>query len=248
MGLKTQFAKAANVVLRPLRMEMRKKTPYDLTNLTMAGALARARDHGLEIATAIDVGASDGSWSKMLLDIFPDINVLAFEPLEERQAALEAMHAKYPRFGHVGAVAGAEAGEIAFHVSDDLDSSGVGEGSGGKSGRTVPVRSIDDEIAARNLPGPYLVKLDTHGFEVPIFEGAVQTLSNASLLIVEVYTYQLNPTSLRFPGLCQYLEDRGFRPYDMADPMLRTRDRTLWQMDLFFAREDAPFFASSTYS
>ncbi|MBT8416110.1 MAG: FkbM family methyltransferase [Silicimonas sp.] len=246
MGLKTQFAKAANVVLRPLRMEMWKTTPTDLTNLTMQGGLERAKAHGIAFNTAVDVGASDGSWSKLLLGVYPASHVLAFEPLEERTRSLDAMRQTHPRFDYVGAVAGEQAGDVRFHVGDDLDSSGIIDGDTDAS-RSVRVATIDDEIRQRNLPGPYLIKLDTHGFELPILKGAANTLADTSLLIVEVYNFQLTDTSLRFHEMCAHLETLGFRTFDMADPMLRTRDRAFWQMDLFFTRKDAPLFAADTY-
>lgn len=246
MGLKTQFAKAANVFLRPLRMEIRKTSPTDLTNLTMRGCLERIRDHGIAFKSAMDVGASDGSWSKLLLDVFPDCHALAFEPLEEREGSLNAMRNTYQKFDFVRAVAGREEGEVRFHVSSDLNSSGVVEGET-ESSRTVPVATIDNEIARRDLSGPYLIKLDTHGFELPILEGAAKALQDTNILIVEVYNFQLNETSLRFHEMCAHLETLGFHPFDMADPMLRVHDRALWQMDLVFARKDAPIFAVSTY-
>ncbi len=37
-----------------------------------------------------------------------------------------------------------------------------------------PAITIDDAVAHHGLVGPYLLKLDTHGFEVPIIEGAIR--------------------------------------------------------------------------
>ena len=40
---------------------------------------------------------------------------------------------------------------------------------------------LDKEIQKRKLRPPYLLKLDTHGFEIPILEGAKEIISKAEL-------------------------------------------------------------------
>jgi hypothetical protein len=42
------------------------------------------------------------------------------------------------------------------------------------------MRTIDGLVRRNNLGGPYVLKLDTHGFEVPILEGAHAVLAEAS--------------------------------------------------------------------
>ena len=45
--------------------------------------------------------------------------------------------------------------------------------------------------AQYSLPGPHLIKLDTHGYEVPILCGATETLRNTNLLVIETYNFRL---------------------------------------------------------
>ena len=40
--------------------------------------------------------------------------------------------------------------------------------------KVVRETTIDHEIGAYGLPGPYLIKLDTHGYEAPILCGATE--------------------------------------------------------------------------
>ena len=108
--------------------------------------------------------------------------------------------------------------------------------------------TVDAQIRIRQLRGPFLLKLDTHGFEVPIFEGASETLRQTALIIVETYNFHLNAGTLRFPEMCDYLAKKGFRCIDMSDPGYRPKDGTFWQMDLYFAPENDPVFASNTYA
>ena len=226
--------------LRNLELRSRVKPANDCS---MDAALRRAGGHFPRIGTVIDVGAAAGKWTRRALPHFPDARHLLIEPLHERIAELEALRAAHPRVEFVSAVAGAEAGEATLQVAPDLDGSGVSDGGG----RTVPVTTLDREISQRGLPPPYFIKLDTHGYEIPILEGARAALAQTELLMIEVYNFRLTAGCLRFPQMCAHLEAAGFLPCDAIEPFRRPGDGVLWQMDLVFARKDAPFFLLQTY-
>ena len=213
----------------------------------MDAALRRAGARLPRVGTVIDVGAAAGRWTQRARPHFPDARFLLIEPLRERVAELEALRTADSRIDFVSAVAGREPGETTFNVTDDLDGSGVAD-SPGEASRTVKVTTIDGEVTRRQLPGPYFIKLDTHGYEVPILEGAMGVLCHTSLLMIEAYNFQLTDGCLRFPQLCTWLEKPfGFLPCDAVEPIRRPGDLVLWQMDIVFARMDAPFFSRKTY-
>lgn len=231
----------ANAFLGPLGLSLeRRDRVFDLD-----GLLARARARGQTPATIIDVGASDGGWSLQARRHFPDARFVLFEPLAERQPALTRLHDKHG-FTVIDAAAGKARGEIAFQVDAALDGSGVVP-TGTPGSRTVRVEAIDDVVRDSRLPAPYALKLDTHGHEIPVLEGAARTLADTTLLIIEAYNFTLQPGCLRFHELCAWLEPRGFRCCDLAEPMRRPRDGVFWQADLAFARADDVVFTRNTY-
>ena len=231
-----------NRLLHPLGLHLARRDRA----FEMDGLLARAAARGLQINTWIDVGASDGSWSLGARRHFPDARFLLIEPLAERKAALARLQVRYG-FDCVAAAAGAAPGTVEFAVDPDLDGSGVAAAGTGAT-RNVPVETIDRVVASPNLPGPYGIKLDTHGYEVAVLAGAAQTLKQTSLLIIEAYNFTLMPGCLRFHELCARLESDGFRCCDVADLMRRPGDGVLWQMDLAFAPAASPLFASNRYA
>jgi FkbM family methyltransferase len=239
--LRARLRHAANTWLAPLGLHLvRPERTFEMT-----GLLARARARGWQAGTVIDVGASDGVWSRQARRFFPKAKYLLFEPLSERQAALERLRQTHG-FDFVPAAAGAEKGVADFAIDPALDGSGVAA-PGTRGTRSVPVEAIDDAVTTRRLPGPYLLKLDTHGFEIPVLTGANRVLAQTGLLIIETYNFTLGPGCLRFYELCAWLEARGFRCCDLADPMRRPRDGVLWQMDLAFMPKDSPLFTNNTY-
>ena len=108
--------------------------------------------------------------------------------------------------------------------------------------------TIDTEVGRLGLSGPFLIKLDTHGFEVPILEGASTTLVRTEALLIEAYNFPIHPDALMFADLCHWLGDRGFRPFDLVDVMRRPVDRALWQFDMVFLRAESPEFGSNRYA
>lgn len=240
-SLKARLRHAANRLLHPLGMHlMRTDRAFE-----MEGLLARAAARRVKIGTWIDVGASDGSWSRLAHRHFSNAKFLLFEPLAERQAALAAMRDQYG-FMAVAAAAGAAVGTVKFAIDPALDGSGVAAETEATT-RTVPVVTIRQEVLTRALPGPFGIKLDTHGYELPVLEGAGDLLGQAELIVIESYNFELVPGCLRFHGLIAWLESRGFRCCDLADPMRRPRDGALWQMDLAFAPATSSIFSSNRY-
>jgi FkbM family methyltransferase len=216
-------------------------------HFTMERALQRCRRHGFPIETFIDIGASEGKWSRQAAAVFPDSHFLALEPLEERRAVLEALRQTMPNFDYMLAMAGAVTGTGTINVAEDLIGSGSYDSTASNS-RPVPMLALDDLVVERDAKPPFGLKFDTHGYELPILEGAPATLRQTELIIMEVYNFADPPRVLRFHQICAHMEALGFRCYDMCTPILRPRDGALWQMDLFFARDTADLFDYPSWS
>lgn len=241
-SVQSRLRRLINWVLHPCGLHLARRA----TAFEMEDVLAHAAARGVVIATWIDVGASDGQWSVRAHRHYPAAQFVLFEPLKERQFALSVLQ-KSQGFIPVAAAAGSAPGTIDFVIDPALDGSGVATPGSTQAIRSVPVETIERVVTSGHLPGPYGIKLDTHGHEIPVLEGAGRVLLEANLVIIEAYNFQLSPSSVRFHELCAWMEARGFRCCDLADPMRRPGDGALWQMDLAFAPIHHPLFASNRY-
>jgi FkbM family methyltransferase len=238
--MKREVLKIANTILSPLGIQIYKQ------GFDMESVLRWAAKHAQEVRTVIDIGASTGRWSRMAMPLFPQAIFVGVDPLVERESALKKLKASNNRFSYVLGVAGERDGEtVELSVSEDLDGSTV-SGVGGEP-RSVPAYSVDGIVAARQCVGPFLLKFDTHGFEIPIIKGAANTLRDTTHIVMECYAHRHAPGTLLFHEMCAYLETLDFRCYHMADPMLRPLDGGFWQVDLFFARKGDPIFRESQF-
>ncbi len=184
-----------------------------------------------EINTIVDVGASDGRWSEGVRACWPNANYLLIEAQDIHRSALAAYASSRPRTFVVNAAASEHVGQIHFDTSNPFG----GEASAApfvSHNATLPCTTIDTELEQRGLPGPYLIKLDTHGHEREILRGAERGLGNAGLVVIEAYNFA-KPNRMYFWQLCALMEERGFRTAGLAEPLM-TVEGVLWQMDLCF--------------
>lgn len=212
---------------------------------SMLSGMQRSRKNIPEIRTIIDVGAAAGTWYEKAVTVWPGANYILVEPLIERKNELEKLKAENSNITLNFCALGKQKSKLEFTISDDLDGSGF-YGTG--TLREVPVEALDDLLKEGGKEGPYILKLDTHGFEIPIFEGAVRTLDHTEVIIVEVYGFFVAPDSKLFWEICAYLDKCGFRLFDIADIMRRKKDDAFWQADAFFLKKSNPIFSDNLYA
>jgi FkbM family methyltransferase len=213
---------------------------------TMRGAIRALAQRGYQINTIIDIGASDGRWSEDAMEFFPKAQYLLIEAQGFHEVNLKAFTSKHTNTKYVLAAAGDTVGKIYFDAGDPF---------GGQASHTpfvinnveLPVTTLDAEVSDKQLGGPFLIKFDTHGFELPILKGAHETLKQTEVIVMECYAQRLMPDSLTFSEICQQLDFLGFRCIDVVDPVWRAYDDSFWQMDLVFVRKARPEFAYTAY-
>jgi len=149
--------------------------------------------------TVIDVGANKGQFTLAALHAGAK-RVIAFEPLRSEAAIFRKNVAGDPRVElHEVALAETE-GEAIFHVADRADSSSllrVGKGQTAAFGVaesheiTVPVRRLDAVLAAGDLVGTVMLKIDVQGAERQVIDGASGILEGMDYVYTEASFVEL---------------------------------------------------------
>jgi FkbM family methyltransferase len=214
---------------------------------TLSGFVDRLVRYRIDFRTVIDVGASNGMWSRELVRRFPDRDYFLIEAQPGHEPALAAFAAENSRVRYTICAAADRSGNIHFHAGDLF---------GGLAAHTpfpehdiiVPARTLDQLALTNQLRPPYLLKLDTHGFESQILAGAATLLEATSVAIIEAYNHRMGHGNLIIPELCSLMADHGFRCLDLFDPLYRPHDGSFWQVDLAFARADWPGFRYPHYT
>lgn len=224
-------------------MDEPKRIEHDPNNMVTMLERASAR---VKPATIIDVGASDGRWMDIARRFWPASSGLLIEADErhwqwlDQYAAAHGYHTAHAMAGERPGV-----GHFAFSPTDPWG--GQGSDAPRADTREIVCVSVGDEVKTRQLAGPYLLKLDTHGFERQVLNGAWQILDECCAIVVEAYTCVLQRGALTFWELCEFLGARGFSPTDIADVMRRPLDGRWWQMDMLFERSSAEMVGLPRY-
>lgn len=213
---------------------------------TLAGFLERLTRYRIDFTTVIDVGASNGMWTREVIQRFPNCDYFLVEARREHEPALKTLVAEQARVSYAICAAADQPGTVHFHAGDLF---------GGLAAHTafsehdivVPARTLDELAATHALRPSFLLKLDTHGFEVPILNGGAHVLGQASVVVIEAYNHRMGFDNLLFSELCAFMAARGFRCLDLFDPLYRPHDGSFWQADLAFARADWPGFRHPAY-
>jgi FkbM family methyltransferase len=195
----------------------------------------------------IEVGASNGIWSKTFAHYFPGRHHLLVEANQTYVPALTDLCQKRPNWQFAPTAVGGTTGELYFDSSDPLGGH-LSATPWNENYRPCPVSTLDDLLKTHSVPGPVIIKLDTHGVEVPILTGATETLKRTSVLVIEAYNFTFGQPAVPFWELCRFLLKLGFRPLDVFDLLYREVDNAFWQFDLLFVRADLPLFQDPRYS
>jgi FkbM family methyltransferase len=201
------------------------------------------------VRSVIDIGAAKGDWTRLAVNHFPDSAFLMIDPLIENQPSLENVCSSFSNVRYELAAAGNGAELVAFDVTDDLDGSGIYGLSASVKTKRRMVRQItlDEAVTKHDMRGPFLLKFDTHGYELPILEGARHVIQQTDAILMECYFFPISPTARLIWEICQEMCAQGFRVADLADPSRRPKDGMLWQVDLVFLKAEHNNFRFESY-
>jgi FkbM family methyltransferase len=243
--MKQLLKHSINGFLRKVGLEIRPWVPFS-KQPTLGGCFQRLQEHGIVFNTVIDVGASNGCWSIDLQQYFPDKSHLLIEANPIRKETLSLLCKSNPKWTYTLKAAGEKEGNLFFDATDPQGGH-LSEKPRSEKYKPFPVTTIDSEVRRLGLQPPFLIKLDTHGVEVPILCGATKTLDECEVVIIECYNFPTESPCLSFWEMCAWMSDKGFSPIGVHDIIYREYDHAFWQLDIVFVRKTRPEFAYRNY-
>lgn len=200
-------------------------------------AYGRLVERGFKPGGIIDVGAFEGSWTRLAHRLFGPTPMLMVEAQPGKAAVLERVVSELPACHFASAALSERSGETLTFFEMGTGSSLLPEQSNAaRTVRTVVTRTLD-EVVAEALPDEksLFLKIDVQGAELKVLGGGTATLARCELVQLELALLNYNEGAPLFPEVVGYMAERGFLPIEVSG-YSRPRD-VLVQIDLLFARQ-----------
>jgi FkbM family methyltransferase len=212
------------------------------------------RNRGLNCKTILDVGANQGSWSRMAKEIYPEAKFCLIEPQIEMKEHLETFCRTFENSSYFLAGAGAQKDTLTLTIWDDLAGSSFlpkpNENLKGKGKqREIEIITIDDLVGSSKIEMPELIKLDIQGFELEALKGAEKTFGNTEVYILEVSLFPFGdvPGIPIFSDVINFMLEREYVAYDFPGFLRRPLDGALGQCDICFVKKNGFLRASNDW-
>lgn len=196
--------------------------------------------HGVE--TVVDVGANHGQFGALLRELGFRGAIHSFEPVSKTFALLRQRADADPLWAVHQLALGAASGEGVVNVAASSDLSSMLTAN--DFGRTrfeqiaptgteiVRIETLDGFVAThRELQSQrLLIKMDTQGFDLQVFEGGPETFARAQCLMSELSLIPIYDGAPHWLDVLARYEARGFRVSGLY-PVSRARDLSVVEFD-----------------
>ena len=210
----------------------------------------------LALKTVIDVGANKGQFSLFIRGLFPDAQIIAFEPIPTAANKACRLFRADPMFSlptgsapnRAGLALGESSGRSILHLSQRADSSSLLPITDLQSRlfpRTEKVGTIEIEVArlsevidSASIKSPSLLKIDVQGSELSVLKGAGAVLTDFDYVYVECSRRTLYKGQALEDDVAGYLTAHGFTFVDRFGEQVDDNGELL-QSDCLWSRQDS---------
>lgn len=210
----------------------------------LATRLANLRSAGFQPTGLVDGGAYQGDWTRQFWNIWPGRPSLLIEPLPAQRQILETLAATTPGSKVISKAIGRSTCEVRFRLEET--NSGIAAPDSSNHTITIPCTTLDVILSESSSANPNLMKLDLQGFELEALAGCERHFLQFEIIILEVSTLRIGDVPI-FSEVDKFMVGHGYRVYDLLPQYYRPRDGALWQMDVFYVREDSLLIASRSW-
>ena len=102
-------------------------------------------------------------------------------------------------------------------------------------------------IVAMAVAFGYIAACNRAKPELDALAGTERHLKQFEVILLEVSVLRIGHVPI-FADVAQHMEARGYRIYDVLPQYYRPRDGALWQMDVFYVRNDSALVASRSWN
>lgn len=191
-----------------------------------------------------DVGANVGKTVTKYLNLFPNADIHAFEPIPEANEKFKATHADKKNIVLSNCGLSDNVGATKLNVNESIDTSSILESqeigaSSDKLCKTVmqieiKVQTIDNYCEKAGINQIDILKIDTQGSELNILKGAEKMLQSKAIDVIftEVYFKEQYVDQPTMYEIALFLKKYGYELYDLYE-IYYNEKQMLWGDAIF---------------
>jgi FkbM family methyltransferase len=200
---------------------------------------AIAKDYKLteKNGLVLDIGGADGVTAIKFHEEFKNSNILVFEPLKDNIEILKKNISSFNRITLYPIALGSEKKQTHINITKRITSSSILNINTSEfkddymssqlvpeSIETINIDMIDNLISKDQHVS--IIKLDVQGYELEVLKGAINTLNNTDLIMIELQNHKMYEGAPMYYDLDEFLRNNGF---DLLQniPSLREKHKQL---------------------
>lgn len=202
----------------------------------------------MNIHTVLDIGANEGQFALMIRKLLPDTAICSFEPIPDCYSKLIAQFGRDKAFKGFNVAIGDKEELIEMNINDFSPSSSLLEidelhvenfkHTAHSEKQQIQVKTLDGLCTSLNLAKPYMVKIDTQGYEDKVIKGGQAVLAGAKVIFVELSYKSLYKEQSLFNDVYNLLYDLGFEYRGNFEDLLSPVNGEVLQSDGIFINKN----------
>lgn len=191
---------------------------------------------GFEIRRALDLGAFEGKWTKLLREVYPSAQVVMVDANTDKERLLRALGDC-----RIALLGDADGREVDYYKCLDGD---AGSGNGIYRENTAfsfaaeKRKCVTLSTLLGSPEGFDLIKMDVQGAELDVIRGGLPIVINSRYLLLELQTHNYNLGAPHFEEVVAFLHGHGFGVVDIVD-LMYSGDKLI-QVDVLFRNKNLP--------
>lgn len=202
-------------------------------------------DYGFK--TIIDIGANEGQFAQKARILFPNANIISFEPIPAVYEKLVENFKTDIFFKAFNVGLGERQEKIKFWLNEYSPSSSIlqmdhhiehFDFAVKQDQIEIQIERLDSFNQRFDLSGPYLVKIDVQGYEDRVISGGPNILRNAQMIISEVSFTSLYNRQALFDQIYTSINALGFKYAGSYEQLNSPINNAIIQADAIFIKNN----------
>jgi FkbM family methyltransferase len=208
---------------------------------------------GKKINTILDVGANKGQFAVKIVNNGFEGSIISFEPLSSAHKKLLNIAKNFKNNNKVNWIIeervaiGNKNKKTIINISENSESSSILKilpkhtnlkpESITAGQEPVTMKKMDDYFdLVVNYKSPYLLKIDTQGYEMEVLKGSRNLLNIVNFLLIEVSLIELYEGQKLLKDVLDFLSKKKFKIWSVDRVMGDKKTGQVYQLDIFFFR------------